>query len=275
MSDISKINLAGTSYNIKDETARAQVGALANIPANKNGIYRGKNLGTITSANIGTFLEAHKVASGEFEDLFLGDYFTIQDGTYNAQWQIAGFDTYLRKGDQEMVSHHVSLIPRGPLTSAQMNSSNVTTGGFQGSAMFTSVLPTVNSNMAKALGSHLLTRRALLSNSVNTTAASGAGAGWQGSSNNWSWVDVKACLMSEVEVYGSVIAGSSIYDVGEACEKLPLFNFINHVQAVGRSGFWLRAVSTSAAFASAHSHGDSGYSFASTSLGVVPLICLG
>lgn len=274
MSDISKINLAGISYNIKDETARAQVGALANIPINKNGIYRGKDLGTITSANIGTFLESHKVASGEFEDLFLGDYFTVQDGTYNVQWEIAGFDVYLHKGDQELTSHHLALIPKTNLLTSYMNSTNVTTGGYVGSYLHTTIIPQINTNLAKALGSHLITRRALLSNSVSTTIKSMAGADYNGATNGWAWTDVKACLMSEVAVYGSKVFSSSFHDVGEDCERLPVFQFKGHSWT--RQWFWLRAVASASFFAHAYHNGDARTNNASDAGGGVrPLICVG
>lgn len=274
MSDISKINLAGISYNIKDETARAQVGALANIPINKNGIYRGKDLGTITSANIGTFLESHKVASGEFEDLFLGDYFTVQDGTYNVQWEIAGFDVYLHKGDQELTSHHLALIPKTNLLTSYMNSTNVTTGGYAGSYLHTTIIPQINTNLAKALGSHLITRRALLSNSVSTTIKSMAGADYNGATNGWAWTDVKACLMSEVAVYGSKVFSSSFHDVGEDCERLPIFQFKGHSWT--RQWFWLRAVASASYFANANTGGEAGTGIASDAGGGVrPLICVG
>lgn len=72
-----------------------------------NGIYRGKNLGTFTTvAEVEAFLTEHKVSEGLFTDLFIGDYFTLQDGTYNKEWEIAGFDTYFNKGDTAFTSHH-------------------------------------------------------------------------------------------------------------------------------------------------------------------------
>lgn len=239
-----------------------------------NGIYRGKNLGTITASNVDAFVTEHGISTGKFTDLYIGDYFTIQDGTYNKEWEIAGFDTYLHKGDTEFTKHHLALIPKTNLLHSYMNSSNVTTGGYVGSYMHTTVIPAVNTNLAKALGDHLLTRRALLTNTVNTSVASGAGAGWTGASTSWAWHDVKACLMSEVAVYGSMILSSSFYDVGEDCEKLPIFHFKGHSYA--REWFWLRAVANSTYFAIASYDGLAYYHRASSSSGGVrPLICFG
>lgn len=254
-------------------------GALTDIISTRglmhNGVYRGANLGTITSlSELETFLTEHKVAEGVFTDLYVGDYLTIQDGTYNKEWEIAGFDCYLHKGDTDFTSHHICLIPKNNLTTSYMNSSDTTSGGFVGSYMYKTVLPTVNSKLAAVLGNHLLTRRALLSKTVNTNIASGAGAGWMGASTDWAWYDVKACLMSEVAVYGSRVFSSSFYDVGEDCERLPIFHFKGH--SYTREWFWLKAVASASGFAVAgnHGHADGGHA-SHAGGGVRPLICVG
>lgn len=247
-----------------------------------NGIYRGKNLGTITStAELETFLSNHEVSAGQFVDLYLGDYFTIQDGTYNANWMIAGFDTEFYKGWLDSSSnptpyinqHHITLIPRIPLFNAQMNSTNTTPGGYKGSAMHTSTLPTVVSNLQTVLGSNLLKRYALLSNEVNTTISNMFGNA-SGASFSFEWSEVYATLPSEVQIYGSTIWSSSGYDTGEACMKLPVFNFINHTQ-FGRWTFWLRGVASSSEFCRAGDGGDAVTWPASYSAGVRPVICIG
>ena len=247
-----------------------------------NGIYRGKNLGTFTStAELETFLSNHEVATGSFTDLYLGDYFTIRDGTYNANWMIAGFDTEFYKGwlvgdpsdVQWIEQHHITLIPRISLFNAQMNSTNTTSGGYKGSAMHTSTLPTVVSNLQTVLGTHLLKRYAALSNAVNTTGSNMFGTAG-GASSSWAWTEVYATLPSEVQIFGSTIWSSSGYDTGEACMKLPVFNFINHVQ-FSRWGFWLRGVASSSAFCFADNCGLAHARGASGSPGVRPVICIG
>ncbi|WP_405739070.1 hypothetical protein, partial [Anaerovibrio slackiae] len=201
-------------------------------------------------------------------------YLTIQDGTYNKEWEIAGFDTYLHKGDTELTSHHICLIPKTNLTTSYMNGTDTTAGGFVNSYMCKTVLPTVNSKLASVLGNHLLTRRALLSNTINTNLSSGAGAGWMGCTTDWAWYDVKACLMSEVAVYGSKVFSSSFFDIGEDCERLPIFSFKGH--SYSGEWFWLRAVASSAAFAGASDVGAALSLTASTAAGGVrPLICVG
>ena len=263
---------------IKENTAMLQVKGIKDIldtvGTSHNGIYGGRNFGAITSANIGSFLSEHKVAEGLFTDLYVGDSFTIQDGTYNKEWEIAGFDTYLHKGDTELTKHHLALIPKVNLLEARMNPTDTTTGGYKGSEMFKTTLPAVVANLEKALGARLLTRRAMLSNATNATIKSMAGADWNGATTGWEWTDVKAALMSEVAVYGSKVFSSSFHDVGEDCERLPIFQFKGH--SYTRQWFWLRAVASSTAFAYANFSGNAHVAVASDSSGGVrPLIIVG
>lgn len=240
-----------------------------------NCIYRGKNWGTFTSLSaVEQFLSDHGVSTGLFNDLYLGDYFVLQDGTYNKAWEIAGFDMFYNCGDTALTTHHLNLIPRNNLRTSKMNDTNDTTGGYYNSYMHQSVIPTIDTNLATILGNHLLARRALLSNTMNKDLTSGAGAGWMGSTTGWSWYTVKSCLMSEVAVYGSKVFSSSFHDIGEDCERLPIFQFKGHSHT--RQWFWLRAVASASSFANASGNGvaDSyGASFADG--GVRPLICVG
>ena len=246
---------------------------MRNTVCNKNGIYRGKNLGTIASvADADAFNTAHGLSAGTFNDIFVGDEITIKDGTYNAVWLVAGIDWDYNKGDTAS-GHGILLIPKTPLYNDQMNSTNLTTGGYKGSAMHTTKLPALVTKLQTVLGSHLKKRRVLVSNSVNTSIASMAGEGWTGASNGWEWVDTYAVLPSEVEVYGSTVFSSSFRDVGEACQKLPIFNFINPVY-FSRWDFWLRAVASSTIFCRVYTYGGADGGAASYSYGVRPLIYL-
>ena len=240
-----------------------------------NCIYRGKNWGTFTSlSEVEQFLSDHGVSTGLFNDLYLGDYFKVQDGTYNVEWEIAGFDTYYQKGDTAFTNHHIALIPKTNLLTSKMNDTNDTTGGYYNSYMHQSVIPTIDTNLATILGNHLLARRALLSNAMNKDLTSGAGAGWMGSTTGWDWYTVKSCLMSEVAVYGSKVFSSGFHDIGEDCERLPIFQFKGHSHT--RQWFWLRAVASGSAFADATTSGDPGGGNASyAGGGVRPLICVG
>ena len=240
-----------------------------------NGIYRGKNFGTFASVSaVQQFLSDHGVSTGLFKDLYIGDYFKIQDGTYNVEWEIAGFDTYLHKGDSDFATHHLALIPKTNLIASKMNATNDTAGGYANSYMHKTVIPVVDANLTKVLGNHLLSRRAYLTTTVNKDIASNAGAGWKGASTAGDWFTVKSCLMSEVAVYGSTIFSSSFFDTAEDCERLPIFQFKGH--SYSRQWFWLKSVASGSDFANAGGGGNpAGTSASNAGGGVRPLICVG
>ena len=239
-----------------------------------NNIYKHRDLGTITSSNRDEWIAKHINSDGTFNDIYVGDIVTIQDGVYNAKWVVAGFDTEFNKGDTALTTHHISLIPQTYLFTAPMNDTDTTAGGYAGSKMHTSTLVTVANNLKNALGSHLLERRVLLSNSMNTSIASGAGAGLTGASNNWAWFSDFCTLLTEVQLYGSRVFSSSYTDIGEGCSQLPLFKFVNHVY-YGRFSFWLRAVASSTNFAYASDNGLANDGPASSTRAVRPLITIG
>ena len=227
--------------------------------------YEEKSLGTWSSVSqVNNFLAEYTHANdyrGESHTpLSLGNYLTIQDGTYNASWVIVGFDTELNRGDTAC-GYGISLIPyvyNDKMTS-YMNSTNTTTGGYQGSYMHNTTLPNIANKLRNVLSTHMIERRILTSNVVSN-----------GASSNWSWESQYLSLLSEVQVYGSAVWGSG-YDVGEACNKLPIFNYINFV-AFSRHGFWLRAVTSASFFANTYLYGHADASIASGVLWVRPLL---
>ncbi len=270
--EANKIILAnGSEIALEDATARS----FLEISDNKNGIFRGKNLGTFASATeFEQFVSDHKISTGVFDDLYLGDYFIIKDGTYNAQWMIAGFNTEYNKGDTAVTKQTISLVNRTTITSAKMNESNTTEGGYKGSAMNTTTIPTIVEKIQTIFGDHLIQRRVLISNAVNTSAASMAGAGMTGASSGWEWSSQYATLLTEPQLYGTTVCSSSFYDVGEGCQQLPVYKFINHTR-YSRTSLWLRAVASSSYFAYADGGGRANYYGASYSLGVRLLIIVG
>ena len=232
---------------------------LADGAAAHNCIYRGKNLGTSVTAE-----QYAAISSGKFTDLYIGDYWVIKGVTY----RIAAFDYYYNCGDTNFTKHHVVIVPDTSLYKAQMNTSNVTTGGYTGSAMYKSNLAQAKTTIKAAFGSaHVLTKRELLTNAVNGNTPSG-----------WAWFDSDVELMNEVQVYGSVAWGAhdgNGYNVASGDGQFPLFMF-DRTKLHNREDYWLRDVASATAFSIVSYGGrasDSGS--ASTSLGVRPAFCIG
>jgi hypothetical protein len=183
-------------------------------------------------------------------------------------------DFYYNRGEPILTIHHIVAIPKENLFTARMNSTDTTTGGYKGSEMQTITLPTVNNKLSAVLGNHYIQRYAIISSAVNTERASMAGNNYMGCTSNWSATAVYACLMSEIELYGATIFTSSYADIGEANQKLPLFNFINQ-STYPTSSFWLRSVVNSKRFAVSDGKGFASSGDATHVEGVRPIITIG
>lgn len=231
---------------------------LADGAAAHNCIYRGKNLGTSVTAE-----QYAAISSGKFTDLYIGDYWVINGVTY----RIAAFDYYYNCGDTNFTKHHVVIVPDTSLYKAQMNTSNVTTGGYTGSAMYKSNLAQAKTTIKAAFGSaHVLTKRELLTNAVNGNTPSG-----------WAWFDSDVELMNEVQAYGSVAWGAhdgNGYNVASGDGQFPLFMF-DRTKLHNREDYWLRDVASATYFSCVYSLGDADASGASGSFGVRPAFCIG
>lgn len=258
---------------------------ITSIAENHNNIFRGDDL-FAKGYDINDICAM--IADGSFSDIYIGDYFklsgsiknvpcfveqTSDDGTkslvestqtvtYNTKFRIAGLDTYLNTGDTAFTQHHAVIVPDGIIGSNRMNSTNVTTGGYVGSFMFTSVLPVYNTHFDAKLNNHLLTHREILGNSVSGN-----------STNNWAWTDVKIDLMSEPEAYGNNQFGGK-YDAGVNYRQFPLFG-IAPKYICNHNWYWLKAVAWAASFAFVSGNGAAGYSIASAAHGVRPCFCIG
>ena len=226
-----------------------------------NSIYRGKNLGTTVTEE-----QWEAISSGTFTDLYIGDYWVI--GGVN--WRIAAFDYYLNCGDTSFTKHHAVIVPDTCLYNAQMNTTNVTTGAYKGSAMYTANLAQAKSTINSAFeSSHVLSHRIYLSNATSNGRASAG-----------EWTDSTVDLMCEHMVYGSgifspVSDGSNVpnnYRVEKG--QLPLFA-LEPSRICNRATWWLRDVITAAHFANVSYDGHAGYNGASGSYGVRPAFCIG
>lgn len=231
---------------------------LADGAAAHNCIYRGKNLGTSVTEE-----QYAAISSGKFTDLYIGDYWVINGVTY----RIAAFDYYYNCGDTNFTKHHVVIVPDTSLYKAQMNTSNVTTGGYTGSAMYKSNLAQAKTTIKAAFGSaHVLTKRELLTNAVNGNTPSG-----------WAWFDSDVELMNEVQAYGSVAWGAhdgNGYNVASGDGQFPLFMF-DRTKLHNREDYWLRDVSSATSFSLVSSGGIASTAYASDSIGVRPAFCIG
>ena len=221
-----------------------------------NSVYRGKNLGNAVTAAQWAAIQA-----GTFDDMYIGDYWVMGGVTY----RIAAFDYYLRAGDTDMNTHHVTLVPDASMYTHCMNDTNITTGGYVESKMYTQGLNQAKTTITSAFGAaHILTHRQYLCNAVTNGKPSGG-----------SWYDSTVELMTEQNCYGGKVFGAgndgstvpALYTVDKS--QFPLFTFRPDMIS-NRNTFWLRDVVSAAGFAYVANYGYADYGNASGARGVRP-----
>lgn len=223
-------------------------------------IYRGKNLGAVVTEE-----QKANIKNGTFKGFFLGDYWTI--GSYT--WRIVDFDYWYNCGDTAFTTPHLVIMPDKPLYNAQMNETNITTGGYTGSLMYTENLDQAKTLAASAFGDLILTHREYLTNAVTDGHAS-AGA----------WFDSTLDLPNEIMMYGCHVYAAmnngtvipTNYTIGKT--QLALFTVVPKLIS-NRATFWLRDVVSSALFAGVFGDGTTNYYYASNSFGVRPVFAIG
>lgn len=254
-------NLVRSIANVTaDATGNISLDAL--VPATAaghNAIYRGKYLGSSVTA-----AQWAAIKAGTFEDLYIGDYWTIGGVDY----VIAAFDYYLHCGDTETTVHHVTLVPRKNMYTHVMNDTNIVTGGYVGSKMYKSGLNSAKTTIANAFGStHILTIRQLYTNATNADYGFGTA---------FAWYDDSVFLMNEMNVYGSYVFvefyrttqwGADKYSPDNS--QYPIFAFDKTMIHTGEN-YWLRNVANSTGFASVLNGGRCACDNASHVLGVRP-----
>lgn len=266
---LKKITFANFRAKAVEGTEAKIAPLLFNNAGAHNAIYRGKSLGsTVTTAQYAA------IKAGTFDDLYIGDYWTIGGVNY----RIAAFDYYLNSGDTSCTTHHVVIVPDTCLYNAQMHNTssggyeggaaNTTTGGYVGSDMYKSNLEQAKTTIKSAFSGHVLKHRIYLTNAVANGRASGG-----------AWCDSEVDLMCEQMVYGSGIfspvSDDSNVSANYRVEKsqLPLFQH-EPSRICNRATWWLRDVITASGFASVGDSGDANYTNASHSLGVRPAFCI-
>lgn len=237
-----------TISDFKEQIIPSRYGASA------HNLYRGKNLGT-------SFTETQSTAikNGTFDDLYVGDYWIINETT----WRIAGVDLAYNCGDRTMDTHHLVVLPDAQLSRGVMNETNVTTGGYIGSyGRTTGLTEAVNQFVAAFGDEHILTYRDYMSNAVTNGQSSAA-----------EWVDARVELMNEVMIYGSVIGGPTQFDVGIFCFQFPLFAQCPELIHI-KQNIWLRSVAGAIYFANVGNYGIASANAAASLRGFRPFALL-
>lgn len=250
----------GTSGTRKVAMSDFPFALFDSIPEMHRMIFRGKNLGTIVTAE-----QKAAIQNGTFTNLWLGDYWVIN----GVNWRIADFNYWKGFGDTKFEKPHLVIVPDTGIGSAAMNDSSVTTGGYVSSKMYTTNIASARAAITAAFDVLVQSHREYFVNTV-TSGLPTAGA----------WYDSTADLMNEPMVYGSYIyspASNGTTDVKRytiSNRQLALFaicpGFI-----LASNGFWLRDVASATHFARVDSSGGATSTGAANSYGIRPVFAIG
>ena len=233
-------------------------------PEMHRNIFRGQYLGSSVSA-----AQLAAIDNGSFDDLYVGDYWTIPvtiDGTtLNVNWRIADIDYYMHTGDTPLEAHHLVIVPDIVLYSARMNSTNINTGGYKASEMYTTNLGTAKTAINTAFPNMVLTHRDMMPVDPSNTP---------------TWADSTVELLSEIMTYGTQIM-SPCNNAGQynvfytiARSQLSLFRLAPWF-GIANDKYWLRDVIGQPSFALVAAEGNADGSGASNQNGIRPYFIIG
>ena len=258
-------NMSGTKGNILGFVENNNVAPMDMFSSGTNhrNIYRGKKLGSSVSSS-----QYAAISAGTFDDLYIGDYWTINGTDY----LIADLDYWYNTGDTSFTKHHAVIVPRLNIgENKQMNSSNTTDNAYYGSEMYSTNLNDAKTKITTDFGdAHILSHKILLENAVKDGYPSG-----------YLWVNSKIDLMSETMVYGTrhyaPMGTGLVTPVHYTVDKTQLALFKLYPQAITlRQHYWLRDVINTAGFAGVYADGTAYANAASaTYVGVHPAFAIG
>lgn len=228
--------------------------------ATHNSIFRGQNLGNLTATHIAN------IQNGTFKDMFIGDYFSINNSSY----VIAGINYKKGHGDNGSLGNHLVLMPQDwsktptqtlnpdGKTTHYMNDTDTTAGGFAGSKLYKTYLPQVQTKLESDFGNHLINFRTIVSTHVDDS----------GAPDQAEWRDAKVAIPNEVMIYGSILNGNnkngSLNNIGDEDSQLPLMRLNDSERCNNRAGaFWLRDIHSASGFAHADYFGHASWAGAS------------
>jgi len=212
--------------------------------------------------------KATEITAGTFEGLWVGQF--VADGSQ--KYRFSDFDYLLHCGDTETTKHHILTVPDKCMYKTRMNSSNVTTGAYVGTEMYTTNLAAAITTITNKFGSaHLLTHREYLKNAVTNGYESGG-----------AWYDRIADLMTEEMVYGgkefkNTTAGTST-PANHTISNSQLSSFRLNKALIrsrllsdnSKSQYWLRDVANDSSFADTDDFGLCHFTSAVYDIGVRP-----
>lgn len=198
-------------------------------PLSHNGFFRGKNL-----TNLYSWDELHnKIVDEDFSDIFIGDYFIINDfpdltqTTHNIVWRIAGINIFkgTGTGNIKFDSPHIVLFPDTTLDNSYYwgTSNTDISSGFAGSVIYTEYIPFLSAYLPDYFGNYLLEFPMLISTAVDTTSLCPSFHDSYGIVIDNNIVMTKIGIPDEQQIVGCNIWTTSGIDISPMSGQFPLF----------------------------------------------------
>ncbi len=241
----SGIDMEIYKRNSLEDVAMGAIKDMFSATAAHNAIYRGKYLGDAVTAE-----QAATIADGSFEDLFIGDYWTMGGVNY----RIADFDYWYRTGFPEasrVEKHHAVIVPDTTLATGQMNGSNTTSGGYRNSLMKSKMNDTISA-LPTEIRSRLLVHNAML---------------------DGAWTEISVDPMNEIMVYGCYILADSNNKQTLENRQLSLFRMSPQARYAG-GDYWLRNYANATDFTLVSYYGDASKDAATSTYGIRPVFAI-
>lgn len=205
------------------------LGVVATDPAiSHRNAFRGKNLGSELTEG-----QKESIRNGTFDDLYVGDYWVIDDIT----WRIADINYWIGAGDTPIddgcTTPHLVIIPDEYIGSpVQMNHEKTNNGGYTGSEMYTTHLEDVKQRVFSIFGQeHILNHREVLVNgSLN------------GNGSSRIWEDSTVEIPCQTMLFGYDMIPLSVDSIAETTDgaQLALFRLDSSFINKNRYNYWLR-----------------------------------
>ena len=220
-----------------------------------------------------------------YEDIHVGDYIDMgrtvtcpdsYNSTVGSQYvTVASCGGFYGNGDSGITYPHLIMVPGKGFGGTQhfgRHAMHASTPhpGYVSSDMNQSVLgpvvtegsiatgATINQQLYYIFGSHLKTIKSLLATAMSSSLYNRFGSAG-GASSGWEWQSVQTRLMSEIEVYGSIVWSSSGYDTGDANHQFELFRFSKSAVNNRSAYYWLKDAASSSYFCTCYNRGNSDY----------------
>ena len=269
-----------------------------------NDYYDDSDITSLIYAGNGAGSIRNEIANGNFSRVHPGQ--TIRGKVTGTTYIVVGCNIYLHRGDTELTTNHIGLMPiqlignadnllwsgrtyagsgvnnttqgYAPWASDNETEGKNQTSCYKDSYIANTVLPKVDNLWLKPdfenQGISVLTFRNLEAISFDANATCMSNPNWRGCATNWGWSSRRLVLPSEPEIYGHYHWASSPWESGSQHTQLPLYRHKEIHKVYPRVDIWLKDSASTSNACGVTTNGIANLSNASYALRVCPVFLI-